>query len=327
MIRGIAARAAWPAPVLGVLCALSACAGAPPGETSETRGDIAGEPLTAAVDARYLTHLLFAADDGTAFIASFDQTAEGEDLRLDYDVRFAEGDSWRPLVRAQDTLSVARAAWRLLPARGMAVRVGDAGQVVSLLFSELADRDPAGENPTGQSPTGEDPSGEAADTVRLVADEEVSVWTGPTGQRESLGIAALQTRDRVVPGILFFRRAARALSIPVAATDGQTFVFADSLGNGLVVHAGTLGQPAVAHTWLHGVEEAWGDVTLEPADPGVTPGPAWRFEIPGTTVRGSFRPLMSEDPADGTLIRMEATLYVGVEELHFNGFLATLLSP
>ena len=322
MIRGIAAMAAWPGLVPGVLCALIACAGAPPGETSETRGDIAGEPLTVAVDARYLTHLLFAADDGTAFVASFDQTAEGEDLRLDYDVRLAEGDTWRPLVRAQDTLSVARAAWRLLPARGLAVRVGDAGQVVSLLFSEPADRDPAGENPTG-----EDPSGEAADTVLLVAGEEVSVWTGPTGQRESLGIAVLQTVDRVVPGILFFRRAARALSIPVAATDGQTFVFADSLGNGLVVHAGTIGQPAVAHTWLHGVEEAWGDVTLEPSDPGGTPGPAWRFEIPGTTVRGSFRPLMSEDPADGTLIRLEATLYVGVEELHFNGFSATLPSP
>lgn len=324
MIRGIAARAAWPGLVPGVLCALSACAGAPPGETSETRGDLAGEPLSAAVDARYLTHLLFAADDGTAFVASFDQTAEGEDLRLDYDVRLAEGDSWRPLVRAQDTLSVARAAWRLLPARGMAVRVGDAGQVVSLLFSEPAGRDPA---PAGDNPADEAPSGEAADTVRLVADEEVSVWTGPTGQRESLGIAALQTRDRVVPGILFFRRAARALNIPVAVTDGQTFVFADSLGNGLVVHAGAIGQPAVAHTWLHGVEEAWGDVTLEPPDPGGTFGPAWRFEIPGTTVRGSFRPLMSEDPADGTLIRMEAILYVGVEELHFNGFSATLPSP
>ena len=309
MIRGLAARAAYPELVLCVLCALSACGGVPPGETAETRGEIDGEPLTAGVDARYLTHLLFAADDGTAFVASFDQTAEGEYLRLDYDVRLAEGDAWRTLVRAQDTLSVARAAWRLLPARGMAVRVGDAGQVVSLLFSE--------------------PEGEDADTVRLVAGEEVSVWTGPTGQRESLGIAALQTGDRTVPGILFFRRAARALSIPVAATDGQTFVFADSLGNGLVVHAGTLGQPAVAYTWLHGVEEAWGDVTLEPPDSAATVVSAavWRFEIPGTTVRGSFRPLVSDEPGGGTLIRMEAILYVGVEELHFNGFSATLLSP
>ncbi|MYC88607.1 MAG: hypothetical protein F4X22_10265 [Gemmatimonadales bacterium] len=289
----------------GALLVLFACAGPPPDGTAEPGGEVSSEPLTPAVDARYLTHLLFAADDGTAFIGSFDQTVEGEDLRLDYDVRLTDGDAWRSLVLTQDTVSVARAAWRLLPTRTMAVRVGDAGQIVSLLF------------------------GEGRDSVRLVAGEEVSVWTGPTGQRESLGIAALQASDGAVPGILFFRRAARALGIPVATTDARTFVFADSLGNGLVVHAGTIGQPAVAHTWLHGVETAWGDVTLEPPDPGRAGGSAaaWRFEISGTTVRGSFRPLTSEDPGDGTLIRMEAIVNVGTEVLDFNGFAATLPSP
>ncbi len=299
----------WPPGAAGALLVLFACTGPPADGTAEARREIVGEPLTPAVDARYLTHLLFAADDGTAFIGAFDQTAEGEDLRLDYDVRLADGDAWRPLVRTQDTVSVARAAWRLLPTPAMAVRVGDAGQVVSLRFS--------------------DPGGDGADSVRLVAGEEVSVWTGPTGQRESLGIAALQTSDRVVPGILFFRRAARALGIPVATTDARTFVFADSLGNGLIVHAGTVGQPAVAHTWLHGVEAAWGDVTLEPTDPGRADGSAagWRFEISGTTVRGSFRPLATEEAGDGTLIRMEAIVYVGTEALDFNGFVATLPSP
>lgn len=297
----------WPPGAAGAVLILLACAGPPPDGTAESRGEIVGEPLTPAVDARYLTHLLFAADDGTAFIGSFDQTAEGGNLRLDYDVRLADGDAWRSLVLTRDTVSVARAAWRLLPTTTMAVRVGDAGQVVSLRFSE----------------------GEDADAVRLVAGEEVSVWTGPTGQRESLGIAALQTSDGAVPGILFFRRAARALSIPVATTDGRTFVFADSLGNGLVVHAGTIGQPAVAHTWLHGVEAAWGDVTLEPPNPDGAgeSAAAWHFEISGTTVRGSFRPLASDDPGDGTPIRMEAVVYVGTEVLDFNGFAATLPSP
>jgi len=297
----------WPPGAAGAVLILLACAGPPPDGTAESGGEIVGEPLTPAVDARYLTHLLFAADDGTAFIGSFDQTAEGGNLRLDYDVRLADGDAWRSLVLTRDTVSVARAAWRLLPTTTMAVRVGDAGQVVSLRFSE----------------------GEDADAVRLVAGEEVSVWTGPTGQRESLGIAALQTSDGAVPGILFFRRAARALSIPVATTDGRTFVFADSLGNGLVVHAGTIGQPAVAHTWLHGVEAAWGDVTLEPPNPDGAgeSAAAWHFEISGTTVRGSFRPLASDDPGDGTPIRMEAVVYVGTEVLDFNGFAATLPSP
>ena len=291
----------------GAVLVFLACAGPPPDGTAEDRGIIVGGPLTPAVDARYLTHLLFAADDGTAFIGAFDQTAEGEDLRRDYDVRLADGDAWRSLVLTQDTVPVARAAWRLLPTPAMAVRVGDAGQIVSLRFGGSED----------------------AGSVRLVAGEEVSVWTGPTGQRESLGIAVLQTSDGAVPGILFFRRAARALSIPVATTDGQTFVFADSLGNGLLVHAGTIGQPAVAHTWLHGVEVAWGDVTLEPSAPGAAGASAatWEFAIPGTTVRGSFRPLASEDSGDGTLMRMEAIVNVGTEVLDFNGFAATLPSP
>lgn len=299
----------WPPGAAGVALLLFACAGPPPDGATEARGEIAGESLAAAVDARYLTHLLFAADDGTAFIGSFDQTAEGENLRLDYDVRLADGEAWRPLVLARDTVPVARAAWRLLPTPAMAVRIGDAGQIVSLLFG--------------------DAEGEGTDPVRLVAGEEVSVWTGPTGQRESLGIAALEMGDGAVPGILFFRRAARALNIPVAAADGQTFVFADSLGNGLVVHAGTIGQPTVAHTWLHGIEAAWGDVTLESPDPGRTGGSAsdWLFEISGTTVRGSFRPLPGEDSGDGTLIRMEAIVYVGTETLDFKGFAATLPSP
>lgn len=316
MIGTLAGRRMRAGLVLCVPCVAVSCSGSPPADMEETLGEAGGESLAAAVDARYLTHLLFAADDGTAFAGSFDQTAEGSDLRLDYQVRLADGHAWRPLILAQDTVAVARAAWRLIPTRGMAVRIGDAGQVISLLFAGSA--------------------GESPDSVRLVAGEEVSVWTGPTGQRESLGIAALQTGGRAVAGILFFRRAARALSLPATPTHGQTFVFADSLGNGLVVHAGTDGQPPVAHTWLHGVDAAWGDVTLEAPEPG-RPGSisTWRFAISGTTVRGSFRPVASEDPGSdsgqdpgpGALVRMEAVVFVGAEELLFKGFSAILSAP
>ena len=292
----------------GVACAqlvLAACAGSPPGETAETRGEADGGLLAAHVDARYLTHLLFTAADGTAFVGAFDQTAEGESLRRDYDVRVSEDDAWRSLVSTRDTLPVARAAWRVLPTPGMSVRVGDAGQVVSLRFH--------------------DPAGADSDSVRLLAGEEVAVWTGPTGQRESLGVATLHLDERVVPGILFFRRAARTLQIPVATAGAPTFVFADSLGNGLVAHTGDQGQPAVAYTWLHGIEADWGDVTLEPAASG--PVDTWRFEIPGTTVRGSFRPVAGGGGATRSVTRMEATLYVGTDELRLHGLTAFIPSP
>ena len=257
-----------------MLAALSACSGAPPGETSETRGDIAGEPLTAAIDARYLTHLLFAADDGTAFVASFDQTAEGEDLRLDYDVRLAEGDSWRPLVRAQDTLSVARAAWRLLPARGMAVRVGDAGQVVSLLFSE--------------------PAGQAADTVRLVAATGVSVWTG-RGTRESLGSRRSRPGSRRA-GIPLLSPRRPGAEHSVAVTDDRRLCFADSLGTASWSRWAHR-SAAVAHT---GCTVSGGLGAGDARTPNrVTPlRPDLGFF--GSRYDGAreLRPLRSEDPAD-----------------------------
>ena len=307
MIGTLAGRRARACLALCVICVAASCSGSPPADVEEAFGEAGGESLAPAVDARYLTHLLFAADDGTAVAGSFDQTAEGGDLRLDYQVRLANGGPWRPIVLARDTVPVARAAWRLIPTREMAVRVGDASQVISLLFADTA--------------------GESPDSVRLVAGEEVSVWTGPTGQRESLGIAALQTGDRAVGGILFFRRAARALSIPPTTTTEQTFVFADSLGNGIVLHAGADGPP-VAYTWLHGVDAAWGDVTLEAPEQG-RPGsiPTWRFQLSGTTVRGSFRPVAEEDPGEGALVRMEAIVFVGAEELLFRGFSATLPAP
>ena len=287
--------------VAGLLCA---CAAPSPDGTAERSDETVGELVPASVDARYLTHLLFIGADGNAFFGSFDQTVEGQALARDYDVRMTDGGPWRPLVAARDTLPLARAGWRLLPTPGMSVRVGDAGQVVSLHFAAASE--------------------EGQDSVRLVAGEEVSVWTGPTGQRESLGIGLLEAGRETRPGILFFRRAARGLRIPQAAGEGDTFLFADSLGNGFLLHEGDLRQPAVAHTWLHGIEASWGDVMLAP--PGAS-GAARRFEFVGADLWGTFRPLAAEVPGLAAATRLEAVLHIGGEEFHFTGLSATLPSP
>ena len=287
-----------------VVALLCGCAAPSPDGTAESSDETVGELAPASIDARYLTHLLFIGADGNAFFGSFDQTAQGPELMRDYDVQMTDGGPWRPLVAVRDTLPVARAAWRLLPARGMSVRVGDAGQVVSLHF-------PASRE-------------EEQDSVRLLAGEEVSVWTGPTGQRESLGIGLLEAGPETLPGILFFRRAARALRIPQAAGEGDTFLFADSLGNGFLIHEGDLRQPAVAYTWLHGIEASWGDVMLAP--PGAS-GAARRFEFVGADVWGTFRPLAGEVPGLAAATRLEAVLHIGGDEFHFTGLSATLPSP
>ena len=289
----------------GAAIVAGACAAPSPDGAAERGDETGGAPTSAAVEARYLTHMLFVAADGRAFFGSFDQTASGERLARDYEVRMTEGGSWRGLARARDTLPVASAEWRLLPVPRMSVRVGDAGQVVSLHFPAADDED------------GED--------VRLVAGEQFSVWTGPTGQRESLGLALLDTGSASLPGMLFFRRAARALGIPPSAAEAETLLFADSLGNGFILHAGDLRQPAVAHTWLHGIEAAWGEVTLTPAVPGSMA--ARRFEIDGTDLWGTFRPLAGEVPGTGDAVRLEAVLHIGGEPFPFTGLSATLPSP
>ncbi|WP_419950878.1 hypothetical protein [Candidatus Palauibacter sp.] len=298
MNRLAAIRTAW------VTLLLCGCASPSPDGSAESSDETVGEPVPASVDARYLTHLLFIGADGNAFFGSFDQTAEGQVLVRDYDVQMTDGGPWRPLVAARDTLPVPRAGWRLLPTPGMSVRVGDAGQVVSLHFPASPEED--------------------RDSVRLVAGEEVSVWAGPTGQRESLGIGLLEAGRETLPGILFFRRAARALRIPPAAGEGDTFLFADSLGNGFLIHEGDLRQPAVAYTWLHGIEASWGDVMLAP--PGAAAA-ARRFEFVGADLWGTFRPLAGEVPGLAAATRLEAVLHIGGEEFHFIGLSATLPSP
>ncbi|WP_423927651.1 hypothetical protein [Candidatus Palauibacter sp.] len=297
-----------PFPAACAVAILCACARPSPDGTAESSDETGGELLAAPVDARYLTHLLFADGDGNAFFGSFDQTARGPHLSRDYEVQVSDGGPWRSLLLARDTLAVARAGWRLLPAPGMSVRVGDAGQVVSLHFTGPPDR-----------------ADEGAEAMRLVAGEQVSVWTGPTGQRESLGIGVLQTGPEALPGMLFFRRAARALRIPAPAEGGETLLFADSLGNGFLIHAGALGQPAVAYTWLHGIEATWGEVMLAPPDPASAS--ARRFEIAGSELWGTFRPLATEVPGVASAVRLEAVLRIGGEEFHFTGLSATLPTP
>ena len=306
-MRSTRVTAPWRGVVATAFAAVCAACGVQAPDSGAEAATAATDGLLAApAEARYLTHLLFAAADGTAFFGSFDQTVEKNHLSRVYDVWWSGGEGWRPLARQRDTLPVARAAWRLLPIAGMAVRIGNVGQVVSLAFS--------------------DPRDSGRDSVRLRAGEEVSVWTSPTGQRESLGLAALEAGDDAVGGILFFRRAARALRLTAARGGTRSFVFADSLGNGLLIHEGTLRQPAVAHTWLHGIEAAWGDIVLEAVDSLATSN-GWHFEIPGTDLSGDIRPVPGGRSPSGSVTTLEALVSAGGEQFRFYGLSATLPLP
>ena len=296
--------------LLLVTCA-AGCTNPTPRSDPDTIGSATEEAAATQADARYVTHLLFAGTDGSTFFGAFDQSAEQSRLTRRYDAWWSDGRSWQPLARSRDTLPVPRAAWRILPVPDMAVRVGDAGQMVSLTFT-----------PHNSTP------------VRLDAREAISVWTGPTGQRESLGLGVLQVRDSATAGILFFRRAARALRIPPTAGASRTFVLADSIGNGILLHTGDEQQPTVAHTWLHGTEAAWSSVILETLDSTGTTE-QWNFRISGTDLRGNIRTRTGVDSGDASSdappraspLVIECVLFAGDEQFRFLGLSARLPLP
>ncbi len=262
-----AATGPWKARIaLSSLAVLAGCAEPAPRSDTAATGDSALATATPIAPARYLTHLAFVNSEGTVFSGVFDQTADSARLVRRY-AAWIEGDAGRvPLASVSDTLPVPRAAWRILPGPGLRVRVGDAREVVGLRF----------ETPAGP--------------VQLRVGEDVSVWTGPTGQREGLGVATLDTPEGRGGGILYFRRAARALRFPAVPDTPRTFLLADSAGNALLIEASADGQGAVARAWLHGNVAAWDGVSFSAERPDdATEDVEWRFEIPAAGLSGRIR--------------------------------------
>jgi len=284
------------------LAASSVACGEPaPESTRQSRSDTVDTAAEPIAPARYLTNFMFAGADRTAFFGKFDQTTNQRALLRTYDAWWAGSDGWTELLRLRDTLPVPRAAWRVLPATAMQVQVGDAREVVALTF-------PA-------------PSGR----VELRANADASVWTGPTGQRESIGFATLVAGGEAASGILFFRRAARALQFPGDPGEGRGFVMADSAGNGLLIETDRSDEPAVARTWFDGAVASWDSVTFV-ADSVSADETArsWRFEIPGAALSGTIRAI----PEAGVpAFRIEGDLLADGELLRFTGLAAPLPLP
>lgn len=247
---------------------------------------------------------MFAGVDGSALFASFDQTTDQGSLAREYDAWWSGPEGWTELVRLRDTLPVPRAAWRILPAPNMTVQVGDAREVVGLVFSA------------------------PQRGVSLHTTGEVAVWTGPTGQRESVGPAGLEVDGEATGGILFFRRAARALQFPGSPGSSRGFLLADSVGNALLIETDESDGTTVARTWLHGSVEQWSVVSLE-ADSTASGAPdrRWRFEIPEAALSGTIRAIAS--PASGPVpaFRVECELVADGDLFRFAGLSVPLPLP
>jgi len=288
--------------LIPLLVFLAACGESAPESRLESQSDsleTAAEPIAPA---RYLTHFMFAGVNRTAFFGVFDQTTDERSLRRTYHAWWAGPEGWTELIGIRDTLPVPRAAWRVLPAAAMELQVSDAREIVGLTFS----------TPGGR--------------VVLRSSAESSVWTGPTGQRESMGFAALEIDGQSANGVLFFRRAARALQFPGDPGSDRGFVMADSAGNGLLIEADGDDGPVVARTWIDGAVASWDSVTFVADSTSVDEAVRrWSFEIPAAALSGTIRVIA--DAPNSPAFRVECDLLADGDLIRFTGFSALLPLP
>ena len=233
----------------------------------------------------------------------FENRTEPDRLRLEYNGWIPGPDAWTSVLGVIDSIPAPRAAWRVIPAGPLRVGV-EAGGELSTLRLDLA-----------------------GGPVQIDALEEVSSWSGSTGQRESLRFADLQAGGRVESGWLLQRQRARLLDEPAPDRLIQAFLLADTLGNGLLIlrDRAFADAPATVWAWLDGVQLDWADAVLLDL-PGATELPgSWSFEVPDVGLFGEItgsEPMMDELPEEGVgfrLYRIAATIGFGDEQRSLSG--------
>jgi len=271
---------------LAVLLGGCGPAESPPAEerSTPTTGEGSVSTTPEAVYHTALTFVGFGAEPSLIHLR-FENRTEPDRLRLEYDGWIPGSDAWTSVLRVVDSIPVPRAAWRVLPAGPLRVGVEDGGEL-STLRLDLE-----------------------GGPVRIDALEEVSSWSGSTGQRESLRFADLQAGGRVESGWLLQRQRARLLDEPAPDRLIQAFLLADTLGNGLLIlrDRAFADAPATVWAWLDGVQLDWADAVLLDL-PGSTglPG-SWSFEVPDVGLFGEITgsgPLLDELAEEGVGFRL-----------------------
>ena len=293
--------------VLALLAVLpvAACGPSEPVPVEEAGEPTGGSSAVATPEAVYHTSLTFVglgAEPALLHLRLENRTEPGR-LRLDYRGWIPGAGSWTPVLTVEDSIPVPRAAWRVVPAGPLQLSVEDGGQLSSLRLSM------------------------DGGSVRLDALEEVSSWSGATGQRESLRAADLQVGERVESGWLLRRRRARLTSESVGERVLQAFVLSDTLGNGLLILRDRAfpDAPAMVWAWLDGVQLDWSDAVLLDLPGSTTPPGSWSFEVPDVGLFGEIAggvPLLDSLPQQGSgfrLYRASGSIGFGEQQRSMSG--------
>ena len=236
-----------------------ACGDAPPSREPAAADTSASAPASLP-PARYVTLLAWTAEGGSpsGVLWLENATDEAGDLSRRYRGWRVDGDAVRPVLSVDDSLPVAAAAWRPLPAPGLRLSVDPRGRLSSL---------DAGDGELG---------------LRL--NREIASWQGATGADQRLRSGRLRTVSEdgdttstpVTAAVLRFERLP---DDPGPAGPLRTLLLAGEGGRGLLVLDEGARRP-----WSRGW--SWdADGALEPLDDAALPdtarGPdAWTFRPP-----------------------------------------------
>lgn len=262
----------------------------------EVAGDTVGSSHPRAA---YLTSLTFVGFEATPSLVHlrFENVAEQNRLALSYAGWVAGRSEWAEILRVEDTIPVARAAWRVLPTSDFRLRIGAGAQIEAVRL------------PVEGTP------------LRVVALDEISSWSSSTGQRETLRSAELILGPGAESGFLLQRRRARPLETPRSDAPAQAFVLTDTIGDGLVIlrNRAVPDAPATVWSWLDGERLEWSDALLLALSPSEGSPGRWSLEIAGEGIVVEIEGLQPAREATATggssyrLYRVRATLSVGEE--------------
>lgn len=250
---------AAPLAILAALCALPACAPGDDRAAGAGEDATADEPASPHPRAAYLTSLTFVGFEASPSLVHFRfaNVADRNRLALSYQAWVAGRDAWTPLLQVEDTLPVARGAWRVVPSAELRLRVGSGARLDALRLPV------------------------EGGTLRVEALDVISSWSSATGQRETLRSAELLLGPGAESGLLLQRRRARSLDNERASVASQAFVLTDTIGDGLIVlrNRAVPDAPATVWAWLDGERIEWTDaLLLALSTPDGTPG-RWTLEV------------------------------------------------
>ncbi len=267
----IASTVPW---ILSVLLVTGGCAETRrPAAEDEDRAATTADGSASTAAAHYLTAFAFtgAVSGSTRLLLEFVNRTSASSLARDYRGWIAVGETWTEFLDVRDTLPAPRAAWRILPGGGLQVRVGDGSRIIGLSHSDGTRR------------------------IRLRPNRILAEWTGSTGQRELLALAALETDSASQPGLLHFRRAARTAGGSADGGADGLLLLADARGDGLLVAHAEGDTAAFAWGWMDGVRSRWTDVELHRVE-GEAGEAGWTLSIPS----GGIAARLEAPPSDST---------------------------